>query len=50
MFMLLPVALTRIEMGNLSSVKGIGDGVLEYRIHFGAICQVGDGTDSALSA
>ena len=29
-------ALTRIEMGNMSNVKGIGDGVLEYRIHFGA--------------
>jgi putative addiction module killer protein len=29
------VALARIEMGNLSSVKGIGGGVLEYRIDWG---------------
>jgi putative addiction module killer protein len=29
------VALTRIELGNLSSVKSVGAGVLEYRIDFG---------------
>jgi putative addiction module killer protein len=29
------VALTRIELGNLSSVKTVGGGVLEYRIDFG---------------
>ena len=29
------VALTRIEQGNLSSVKGVGTSVLEYRINFG---------------
>ena len=29
------VALTRIEMGNLASVKGVGGGVLEYRIDWG---------------
>src|SRR5918996_4683680 len=29
------VALARIEMGNLSNVKGVGGGVLEYRIDWG---------------
>lgn len=29
------VALTRIELGNLSNVKGVGAGVQEYRIDFG---------------
>jgi putative addiction module killer protein len=29
------IALKRIEFGNLSNVKGVGEGVLEYRIHFG---------------
>jgi putative addiction module killer protein len=29
------VALTRIELGNLSNVKGVGAGVQEYRINFG---------------
>ena len=28
-------ALVRVEWGNLSSVKGVGAGVLEYRIDFG---------------
>ena len=28
-------ALYRMEMGNLSSAKGVGSGVLEYRIDFG---------------
>ncbi len=28
-------ALTRIELGNLSNVKGVGGGVFEYRIDFG---------------
>ena len=28
-------ALTRIELGNLSNVKPVGLGVLEYRIDFG---------------
>ena len=27
--------LGRIETGNLSNVRGVGDGVLERRIHFG---------------
>ena len=29
------VALTRMEQGNFSQVKGIGSGVFEYRIDFG---------------
>jgi putative addiction module killer protein len=29
------VALTRIENGNFSNVKGVGSGVYEYRINFG---------------
>jgi putative addiction module killer protein len=27
--------LARVEQGNLSNVKGVGAGVLEYRIDFG---------------
>ena len=30
------VALTRIEAGNSSNVKGLGGGLAEYRIHWGA--------------
>ncbi len=29
------IALTRMSAGNLSNLKGIGGGVLEYRIDFG---------------
>ena len=29
------IALQRLSQGNLSSVKGVGAGVLEYRIDFG---------------
>jgi len=29
------VALTRMELGNFSSVKGVGAGVQEFRIDFG---------------
>jgi putative addiction module killer protein len=29
------VAVTRMHQGNLSNVKGIGEGVLEYRIDWG---------------
>lgn len=29
------IALTRMEHGNFSNVKGVGSGVFEYRIHFG---------------
>ena len=28
-------ALSRMEIGNLSNVKGVGEGLLEFRIHFG---------------
>ena len=28
-------ALARMEMGNLSGVRGVGRGVSEYRMHFG---------------
>jgi putative addiction module killer protein len=28
-------ALARIEQGNLSNLKGVGEGVLEFRIDFG---------------
>lgn len=28
-------ALARMEQGNLSNAKGVGEGVLEYRIDFG---------------
>lgn len=29
------IALSRMENGNFSNVKGVGSGVLEYRIDFG---------------
>jgi len=29
------IALTRIERGNLFNTKGVGKGVLEYKIDFG---------------
>lgn len=29
------IALTRIEHGNFSNAKGVGSGVMEYRIDFG---------------
>ncbi|MEO8099054.1 MAG: type II toxin-antitoxin system RelE/ParE family toxin [Acidobacteriota bacterium] len=29
------IALTRVERGNLSNAKGVGGGVLEYKIDFG---------------
>lgn len=28
-------AIHRLEQGNFSNVKGVGAGVMEYRIHFG---------------
>jgi putative addiction module killer protein len=31
----LAIALTRLEQGKLSNVKGVGGGVLEFRIDFG---------------
>ena len=39
------VALARIGQGNLSNVKGVGAGVLEYRIDFGPGCRVYFGRD-----
>ena len=41
------VALGRIEMGNLSNVKGVGGGVLEYRIDWGPGDRVYLGRDGA---
>ena len=38
-------ALARIEAGNLSNVRGVGGGVLEYRIHFGPGYRVYFGRD-----
>jgi len=29
------IAIVRITQGNLSNVKAVGEGVLEYKIHFG---------------
>lgn len=40
-------ALTRIEQGNFSSVKGVGGGVFEYRIDFGPGLRVYLGKDGA---
>ncbi|MFG5408880.1 type II toxin-antitoxin system RelE/ParE family toxin [Piscinibacter sakaiensis] len=39
------VALARIEQGNLSNVKGVGEGVLEYRLDFGPGYRVYFGRD-----
>jgi len=39
------VALARIGQGNLSNVKGVGEGVLEYRIDFGPGYRVYFGRD-----
>lgn len=41
----LTTALVRIEQGNLSNVKGVGEGVLEYRIDFGPGYRVYFGKD-----
>jgi putative addiction module killer protein len=38
-------SVTRIGQGNLSNVKGVGDGVLEYRIDFGPGYRVYFGRD-----
>ncbi len=39
------VAIARIEQGNHSNVKGVGEGVLEYRIDFGPGYRVYFGLD-----
>lgn len=38
-------AIARMEQGNLSNVKGVGEGVLEYRINFGPGYRVYFGRD-----
>ena len=38
-------ALARIEVGNLSNVRGVGSGVLEHRIHVGPGYRVYFGRD-----
>ncbi|WP_262966542.1 type II toxin-antitoxin system RelE/ParE family toxin [Methylobacter psychrophilus] len=38
-------ALIRMELGNFSNVKGVGAGVLEYRIDFGAGYRIYFGKD-----
>jgi putative addiction module killer protein len=39
------VALVRIGQGNLSNVKGVGEGVLEFRLDFGPGCRLYFGRD-----
>lgn len=39
------IVLARIEQGNLSDVKGVGQGVLEYRLDFGPGYRVYFGRD-----
>ena len=34
-----------MEIGNLSSAKGVGGGVLEYRVDFGPGCRIYFGRD-----
>jgi putative addiction module killer protein len=41
------VAISRLERGNLSSVKTVGEGVLEYRIDWGPGYRVYFGRDGA---
>jgi putative addiction module killer protein len=39
------VAIARLELGNLSNAKGVGEGVFEYRIDFGPGYRVYFGRD-----
>jgi putative addiction module killer protein len=41
-------AIARIEQGNLSKVKSVGEGVLEYKIDFGPGYRVYFGRDGAV--
>ena len=42
------VAIARIEQGNHSNVKGVGEGVLEYRIDFGPGYRIYFGLDGEI--
>jgi putative addiction module killer protein len=42
------VAVARLEQGNLSNAKSVGEGVLEYRIKFGPGYRVYFGRDGAV--
>lgn len=42
------VALRRLEQGNISSLKGVGEGVLECRIDFGPGYRVDLGRDGGV--
>lgn len=42
------VALARLEQGNLSNTKGVGEGVLEYRIDWGSGYRVYFGRDGEM--
>ncbi len=42
------VAIARLEQGNLSNIKSVGDGVLEYRIDWGPGNRVYFGRDGAV--
>jgi putative addiction module killer protein len=41
------IAIGRLEQGNISNVKSVGEGVLEYRINFGPGYRVYFGRDGA---
>lgn len=43
-------AISRLEQGNLSNIKSVGEGVLEYRINFGPGYRVYFGRDGATLA
>ena len=42
------VAVARLEQGNLSNAKGVGEGVFEYRINFGPGYRVYFGRDGEI--